>query len=120
MKRRTPPTNLSTDDLRDENFGSELGRLFFDSPDFNLKPTINHLKKIERLNIESHSIDAPADQSSIWHIRFEYHGFHFFVDTNHHGATSLFFVTEVNCPNDILLDLLRIFGQIGSLTWQQA
>lgn len=119
MNRRIPPKNLSTDDLRNEDFGSHLGRFFFDTPDFDYEPTIHHLKTIDQLNIQSHSINAPEGLSPIWQVRFEYHGFDFFVETNHHGATSSFFVSDANCPGGVLLGLLKIFGQIGPLTWEK-
>lgn len=119
MSRRNAPMNLSADDLRNEDFGPRLGRLFFDTPDFDQKSTIKHLKKIDRLNIQPNSNDAPEGMSSTWEVRFEYHGFDFLVETNHHGATSSFFVSDVNCPDSVLLDLIQIFGQIGPLTWEK-
>ncbi|MCH9654882.1 MAG: hypothetical protein K0U86_01980 [Planctomycetes bacterium] len=119
MNRRIAPLKLSTDDLRNEDFGSHLGRFFFNTPDFDYEPTIRHLKTIDQLNIQSHSTDAPKGLSPIWQVRFEYHGFNFFVETNHHGATSSFFVSDVNCPDGFLVGLLKIFGQIGPLTWEQ-
>jgi len=119
MNRRISPRKLSADDLRNVNVGSHSGGSFFDTPDFDYEPTIRHLKTVDRLNIQSHSIDAPKGLSPTWQVRFEYHGFDFLVETNHHGTTSSFFVCDANCPSGVLLDLLEIFGQIGPLTWEQ-
>lgn len=119
MNRRIDRKNLSADDLLNEDYGPDLGRFFFAAPDFEYKPTISCLKKIDQLNIQSHSIDAPEGLSSIWQVRFEFQGFDFYVDTNHHGTTSMFFVSDTNCPDKVLLDLLQIFGQFGPLDWEQ-
>ena len=113
------PGKLSADDLRNGNVAAHSGGCFFDAPDFDYEPTIHHLKTVDRIKLQSHSVDASQELSPIWRVRFEYHGFDFLVETNHHGTTSSFFVFGADCPSGVLLGLLEIFGQIGPLTCEQ-
>ena len=116
-------TTLTAGDLRNYNSGTQSDACFYDAPDFDYEPTLNHLKTVDGLILQSHSID-PTDRtaldrerSQIWEMRFHYDGYDFLVETNHHGTTTNFYTCSANVPHDVLLDLLEIFGQIGPLKW---
>ena len=47
--------------------------------------------------------------SPIWALRFTFSGYEFLVDMNYHTDDSLFFVNNIDCPDDFLLNVLQHF-----------
>ena len=101
-------------DLENEAIQTALGatsRWFYEANRLpELKRTKSHAAKLEGLNIVSKS-----GSSSCWTIVFSFRDHRFLIDTNDHAGHSEFFVSESDCPDNVLLEVLKHFHSCSPL-----
>lgn len=106
-------------ELEHNQIGSPLSddsRHFYESIALpKLRRTKAHAGQLDGLVVVADTWDGGPGLSSCWTMTFTYRGQSFFVDTNYHAALSEFFVADAECPNDILLEVLRHFDALSPL-----
>jgi hypothetical protein len=83
-------------------------RLFFDGHDGQFADGEWAAKKLDGLELLDQTC---TDDNICWTLTFKYRGYVVMIDTNLHGTASLYFVYDPDCPDEILLDVVRHFDR---------
>ena len=100
--------------IADGALGSETC-MFYEAVEMNQSSAVEHASKLPGCRMHERDSDAREELSGIWEMQFSYGGHEFLVETNHHAATSLFFVDDRNCPEVTLIAILRHFNDLQPL-----
>ena len=95
---------------------SDAARHFFEAIELpELKETKSHAKTLDGLVVVDDTWNGGRGLSAIWTLTFTYRGHQFQIDTNHHAGLSEFFVSDSECADEILVEVLQHFDKLSPL-----